>query len=376
MLSELYRLRDSFVNARIDAMRALLLWLSVLAVGCNALPTTPTPTPNPTAFVIPTRTPKPSPTPFTGHYGFLVAGVTGYIVRSESSEAPLGTIDLAVNAGAVSPDGRLFAGWTRTTPAELRVVDVAKTSQFSKVLTLPADERGGGLAWSTDGTGIVYAAESAAVANSGLVPATTALRLIALTTSGTANGAPREIGRFDSIQVRPAAWDRLGGDLVVALGVLPGTASEYIVVRGTDTPQRRPLSAKLWQEAPAVSGDGRWVVTAAVKEQLVRWFRADDPTFVVETHGEMTTGGASALGRPGEDSAQIGVVIDRGMVLFDGETGARSRVPSEGIDQIVGWRFDGSAAIVRMGSQLATLEIGTWSVTRISGDVRFGVRLP
>ena len=73
-----------------------------------------------TDFVIPTRSPKPSPTAFTGHYGFLVAGPTGYVVRSESSETPLGTIDLAVG-GAVSPDGRLFAGWTRTTPADLRI---------------------------------------------------------------------------------------------------------------------------------------------------------------------------------------------------------------------------------------------------------------
>jgi hypothetical protein len=357
--------------------RALLALFSALFVACTAATPAPTATPAMTDFVIPTRSPKPSPTAFTGHYGFIAMGTSGYIVRGESSETPLGVIDLAGNAGAVSPDGRLFAGWTRTTPAELRIVDVAKTSQSSTVLTLPSSERGGGLAWSTDGTGIVYAAESVAVANSGLVPATTALRLIALTTNGTANGAPREIGRFDAIQVRPAGWDRLGGDLVVAVGVLPSTASEYIVVRGTDTPQRRPFSAKQWQEAPAVSGDGRWVVQAAVKEQLVRWFRADDPTFVVETHGDMTEGGASALGRPGEESAMVGVVIDRGLMLFDGETGARSRVPTaEGVDAIVGWRFDGSAAVIRQGSQLSLIQIGTWIQTKISGDVRFGVRLP
>ena len=360
-------------------MRSVTLALVSVAlfVACTASTPSPTPTPGMTDFVIPTRSPKPSPTAFTGHYGFIASGPNGYIVRSESSETALGTIDLAGNAGAVSPDGRLFAGWTRTTPAELRLVDVAKTTQFSKVLTLPADERGGGLAWSTDGTGIVYAAESVAVANSGLVPAATALRLIALTKTGTGDGAPREVGRFDAIQVRPAAWDRLGGDLVVALGVLPGTASEYIVVRGAETPQRRSLSAKQWQEAPAVSGDGRWVVTAAVKEQLVRWFRADDPTFVVETHGEMTEGGASALGRPGEDSAMVGVVLDRGVILFDGETSARSRVPTaEGVDAIVGWRFDGSAVVIRQGSQISLVEIGTWIQTKISGDVRFGVRLP
>ena len=348
---------------------------TISTAACTTSAPAVTPAPSPTEFVIPTRSPKPSPTAFSGHYGFLVAGPTGYVVRSESTGTPLGTIDLA--GGAVSPDGRLFAGWTRTTPADLRIVDVANTAQSSRVLTLPAGERGGALAWSTDGTGIVYSAESVAVANSGLVPAYSALRLVAITKTGSAEGAPKEVGRFDALVLRPGSWDRLGGDLVTALGVLPGTASEYIVVRGADSPQRRPLPDRQWQDVPAVSGDGRWVVMAASKQQLVRWFRADDPTFVVETHGELTSGGASALGRPGEDSAQVGVVLDRAFVLFDGETGARSRVPtSEGVDAIVGWRFDGSAAVIRQGTQLSLLEIGSWNQTKISGEVRFGVRLP
>src|SRR5437867_1793946 len=103
-------------------MRALITALAIVACACSAVAPAPTESPGMTDFVIPTRSPKPSPTAFTGHYGFLVAGPTGYIVRSESSETPLGTIDLA--GGAVSPDGRLFAGWTRTTPADLRIVDV------------------------------------------------------------------------------------------------------------------------------------------------------------------------------------------------------------------------------------------------------------
>ena len=39
-------------------------------------------------------------------------------------------------------------------------------------------------------------------------------------------------------------------------------------------------------------------------------------------------------------------------------------------------RVDGSAAIIRQGTQLATLEIGSWNLTKVSGNVRFGVRLP
>ncbi len=355
--------------------RAFIAVVSAVAVACSAFaPSAPTPTPGPTEFVIPTPSPKPSvaATPFTGHYGFLVAGANGYVVRREDSGAPLGTIDLV--AGAVSPDGRLLAGWTRTTPPDLQVVDVAKPTAFAKVLTLPASERGGALAWSVDGTGIVFAAESATVSNTPSLPQYSALRLVELTASGTAASAPREITRVDAMLLRPALWDRLGGDLVAAIGVIPGSAREYIVVRGVAAPERKALPDRTWQETPAASGDGRWVVLAATNEPLVRWFPSDDPKFIVETHGDTEGSGASAVGRP--LSAQIGVVLDRQLILFDGSTGQRTRVPAEDIFGIVCFRFDGSAAVVKTASGLATIDVGTWKLTPVSGDVRFGVRLP
>jgi hypothetical protein len=352
--------------------RALTSAIAVVAVACSAFAPEPTPIPTPTEFVIPTSSPKPSPTAFTGHYGFLVSGPNGYIVRAEGSDASLGVIDLV--AGAVSPDGRLFAGWTRTTPAELRVIDVAKPAAFAKVLTLPTSERGGALAWAVDGTGIVYAAESAGVSNTPGLPQYSALRLVALNANGTANGAPKEVARVDALLLRPALWDRIGGDLVAALGIVPGSAREYVVVRGPSPPERRPLPEKTWQEAPAASGDARWFVIAATNEPLLRWFPSDDPSFILETHGDVQDTGASAIGRP--QSPQIGVVVDRQLFLFDGSTGQRTRVPTEDLFGIVCFRFDGSAAVVKTASGLATLEMGTWKLTPVTGDIRFGVRLP
>jgi len=353
--------------------RVLLAAVSVLAVACSAFaPPGPSPTPAVTAFVIPTPSPKPSPTAFTGHYGFLVPGPSGYIVRREDSDASLGVIDLV--AGAVSPDGSLFAGWTRTTPAELRIVDVAKPTAFAKVLTLPAGERGGAMAWAIDGTGIVFAAESEAVSNTQNLPQYSALRTIALAANGTAAGAPKEIVRVEAMLLRPALWDRIGGDLVAALGIVPGSAREYIVIRGVNAPDRRTLPDRTWQEAPAASGDGHWVVLAATNEPLLRWFPSDDPTFILETYGDIQGTGASAAGRP--MSPQIGVVVDRGLVLYDGSTGQRTRVPAEDLFGIVCFRFDGSAAVVKTATGLATIEIGSWKVTPVSGEVRFGVRLP
>jgi hypothetical protein len=354
-------------------MRVVILALACLAIACSAFaPPGPSPTPTITEFVIPTPSPKPSPTAFTGHYGFLVTGPSGLIVRREDSDASLGVIDLV--AGAVSPDGGLFAGWTRTTPAELRIVDVTKPTAFAKVLTLPAGERGGAMAWAVDGTGIVFAAESANASDTQNVPQYSALRTVALTPTGTAASAPREILRVDALLLRPALWDRVGGDLVAALGVVPGSAREYIVIRGAAAPERRGLPDRIWQETPAASGDGHWVVLAATNEPLLRWFPSDDPTFILETHGDIPGTGASAAGRPG--SSQIGVVVDRGLVIYDGSTGQRTRVPSEDIFGIVCFRFDGSAAVVKTASGLATIEIGSWKVTPVSGEVRFGVRLP
>ena len=354
--------------------RRLLSIISALAVACSVFaPPGSTPSPSITDFVIPTASPKPSPTAFTGHYGFLVAGPNGYIVRREDSDSSLGVIDLV--AGAVSPDGRLFAGWTRTAPAELRIVDVTKPTAFATVLSLPAGERGGALAWAIDGTGIVYAAESTDTSNAQRLPKYSALRLVALTANGTADGVPKELTRVDALLLRPALWDRVGGDLVAALGVVPGSAREYIVIRGTAaTPERRPLPDRTWQDVPATSGDGHWVVLAATNEPLVRWFPSDTPSFVIETHGDIPGTGASAAGRP--TSPQIGVLIDRGLVLYDGSNGVRTRVPAEELFGIVCFRFDGSAAVVKTASGLATIEIGTWKLTPVSGDVRFGVRLP
>jgi len=353
--------------------RALLSLLAVASLACNSFgPFGSTPSPTITEFVIPTPSPKPSPTAFTGHYGFLVAGPNGYDVRPEGSDVSLGTIDLV--AGAVSPDGRLFAGWTRTTPAEMRIVDVAKPTAFSKVLTLPAGERGGSMAWSVDGSGLVYAADSVLVSETPGLPQYSALRLVALTANGTADGAPKEVLRVDAMLLRPAVWDRLGGDLVAALGVVPGSAREYIVIKGSAAPERRSLPNLTWQDTPAASGDGHWIALAATNEPLVRWFPSDTPTFVVETHGDTAGSGASAAGRP--MSAEIGVIVDRGLTLYDGSNGLRTRVPSEDLFGIVCFRFDGSAAVVKTASGLATIEMGTWKLSPVGGEVRFGVRLP
>ena len=338
--------------------RGLAVIVAICAIACA--PTTPKPsaTPQPTEFVIPTATPKPSPTKFTGHYGFLVATPFGYAVQREDSTTDLGTIDL--EPIAVAPDGRFVAGWSRS-GTELQIRDVQRPSVVVRSTRLPDGERGTAVTWSVDEAGLLF---SVRTATSG------ALRTLDVT---SATSTPKEVARFDGVTLRPVVWDPVGGDFVSALIVDGGAATEYVTIRGTDPPQRKLLPSRRWQETPAVSGDGQFVVIAAQAEPLLRTFQSDDPNFILETHGLKADSGAAAIGRP--QSAQLGVVLDRQFYLWDPK-GTRDPFVTEDLYGIVCFRFDGSAAVVRTAKGLARLDVTTKTLFPLSGEVRYGIALP
>jgi hypothetical protein len=336
--------------------QALLLILAVVLPAC-ATPT-PSATPQRTEFVIPTPSPKPSPTKFMGRYGFLVATPLGYSVQREDSTADLGTFDL--EPIAVAPDGRFVVGWTRS-GTELQIRDVQRPSAVVRSTKLPDGERGTAVTWSVDESGVLFSVRT---------PTSGALRTLDVT---SATSAPKEVARFDGVTLRPMVWDRLGGDFVSALIVDGGAATEYVTIRGTDTPQRKPLPSRRWQETPAVSGDGAFVVIAAQAEPLLRTFQSHDPNFIIETQGLKADSGAAAIGRP--QSAQLGVLLDRQFYIWDPK-GAREPFVTEELYGIVCFRFDGSAAVVRTATGLALLDVATKKLSPLSGDVRHGIALP
>ena len=311
-----------------------------------------------TDFVIPTPSPKPSPTVFTGHYGFIVSTPSGYAIRREDSTTTLGTIDL--DPIAVAPDGRYVAGWTKSGTA-LQIRDVRSPATIVRTTTLAPQERGAFVTWSVDESGLLFSVRG---------PSWSALRTLDVT---SATATPKEVARFDGVELRPAVWDRLGGDLIAALAVEGGAVSEYILLKGSDPPVRKTLPDKRWQEAPAVSGDGRYIVLAAQAEPLVRTFASDDPNFIIETHGLNATTAAAAIGRP--MSGQLGVILDREFYLWD-PAGSRDPFSTEPIVGILCFRFDGSAAVVRTLHGLALLDVTAKSLTPIADDVAFGIALP
>ena len=203
------------------------------------------------------------------------------------------------------------------------------------------------------------------------MPAHATLRQVDLT---TASAAPKDVARFDAMQLRPMLWDRLGGDLMAALGIVPGTVREYIVIRGTDKPEERTEPQRTWQQTPAISGDGRWVMLAATTEPTLRTFRSDDPGFIVETHGLIADSSVAALGRP--FGGQLGVVLDRQLIFWDPQTNSRALIPLSGdVFGIVCWRFDGTAIVVKTANGIALVD-PSGKATPLSGDVRFGIALP
>lgn len=341
-------------------MRVTLALLLALSCACTAAtPPGPTPVPSMTDFVIPTPSPKPSPTVYTGHYGVLVWTASGYVVRREEGGPSLGTIDL--DPIAIAPDGRYVAGWTRN-GSELQIRDVQAPSVLVRSAKLAAGERGTFVVWSVDESGLLFSVSG---------PTWSALRTLEVT---SATATPKEVVRYDGTTLRPAEWDRLGGDVVAALITDGGSATEYVLIRGTDPPMRRPLPpGKRWQETPAVSGDGQFIVLASQSEPLVRTFNVDDPTFVVETHGVNATTAAAAIGRP--TTGQLGVLLDREFYLWD-PTGPRDPFSTEPIFGLVCFRFDGSAAVVRTDGGLKLLDVKAKTLAPLDGDVRYGIALP
>src|SRR5439155_10025997 len=297
---EAHRPLDALGAADTASVRTAAPLLTLALISCSALAPAPPPSAFPTEYVIPTRSPVTSPTPFTGHYGFLVATGAGYAVRREADATAIATIDL--ENIAVSPDGHLIAGFTKG-GGELRVADIATPNNY-KSRPLPSGETGLYVAWSVDQSGVIYS-----VGGKGWS---------ALRTFTFAGQPPAEIARLDGVTLRPALWDPQGGELAAAFVVDGGFAREYVVIRGTDPPERKELPDKQWQQTPAVSGDGRWVVLASTTEATVRVFQSDIPNVILESHGVNSDATSSAIGRP--QSSHLGVVFDREFLIWDPPT--------------------------------------------------------
>ncbi len=237
-------------------MRALL---GLVAAACIAAPI---PSPSPTTAspaasatqtaarvtAAPSRTLGPD-----SAYGWIVAtdsAVTSWKVRRESDPAALATF--SGDWPAVSPDGRFVAFWAAPgVRTELHVVAVAGGAERT-LITLPTDERGETIAWSTEGSGaLAFAVDANAILHGGVdpPPAYSAVRTIDLQT-----GESREVVRRDETRLRPFAWVRARKLILIGeLGGL-GRTTAYIRANEDGTMTRDPFDLSASADCTHVSG--------------------------------------------------------------------------------------------------------------------------
>ena len=172
----------------------------------EATPTAGTTTP-PSAIASATLRPSATPDPVAldARYGWYVRNVQGGPpkIRRETAPAPLRSIE--GDNVVVSSDGQRIAYWGP--PGVRRQLFVADATGGPErlVLTLPDSERGNGVAWSTDGTGLAIQVDSTSTPQGGVdpPPAYSAIRIV-----DVLNGTTREIVRQPLTRLVPFGWVR------------------------------------------------------------------------------------------------------------------------------------------------------------------------
>jgi len=112
----------------------------------------------PSAAATPTATPAAGGAVYNDDFGFLVAAgdVPAENVRRESGGAPLGTVTSV--AVAVSPDGKQVAFFSlQVNAAKLQIAQASDPNNVQTVATLGVGQKGTGVVWSNDASGLLYA---------------------------------------------------------------------------------------------------------------------------------------------------------------------------------------------------------------------------
>jgi hypothetical protein len=360
-------------------------------------PASATPSGTPSAAPTPAASPAASASPGTGvlddRFGFLVmAGPSRSIVRPESD--PGITIGFTTVDPAISVDGRSIARWESTGstagPQTLAVGLISGGRDPQRPVTLQPGERGGHIAWSSDGTGLLVAVNTGSIPDVGAPTAnTTELRAVDLAT-----GTQERFGlRSNTGRVwYPVAWDRAAKVAAAGTTGPGGFVDEYVVFSLAQTPATQAASVKFVNVRMVISGlrastDARFAMTTDLDSGAVHWWPLADPAkkAIIE-RGPFI----DALWKPGTSQiAWVGGPVPAGctlscggtdLILHDVVTGARTTAHkvSSGT-HLAFFRVDGSAAILaaQSASDLTVMDMATGRTATVSdrGPIVSAVRL-
>jgi hypothetical protein len=289
---------------------------------------------------------------YNDDFGFIVTDVgAAAVFRKESSNARLASFDQ--QGLAVSPDGRFTAFWKPGSPVELRVTGGASEQTYA---TLAAGARGGGIAWSTDGDGLLYSTETGNFGVGGGGNSAT-LNIYEVGPNGR-HGTVIDAQTNTGWLYRPLAWDRSANLAAAGLTGDGAAMAYYVTVKidpsgGTSTVNKVDTRGSgMDMNGVQASNDAKFVLGTDVTTGNVKFWPVTDYAANKIATG---TGRTGARWQPG--THKIGFIsADGGFVLFTADDGSASTA-FRGVkpgSTVRTFRADGTAVVLAFVPQGST----------------------
>ena len=287
---------------------------------------------------------------YNDDFGFVGTDVgAGVTIRAESG-APRQGLSFSAQGFAVSPDGKNIAYWTVGTssgPQQLRTFTTLGNATEQTWVTLAAGQRGGGVAWSSDGAALLYSTETGNFGISGGANSAT-LNVYELAANGR-HGTTIDTQTNTGWLYRPIAWDRSANLAAAALTGEGASMTLYVTVRlnpdTSFTVQRVDnRSRDVALSLGSASTDGKLVLAIEGFSGNIVWWPLADIGAKKTASG---TGKSGARWQPG--THKIGFIsADGGFVLFQTDDGSAS-TPFRGVkagSTVRTFRADGTAVVL------------------------------
>ena len=319
-------------------------------------------------------TPAPGGAIYNDDFGFVVGGGDGpphSTIRKESGNDGTGA-QFITQALAVSPDGRqlaYFAGGTNGGPEQLRIVPAAGNATEQALVTLAAGARGGGIVWSSDGSGLLYSIESGTFIGGG--PNSATLNIYDLNPDGP-HARTIDTQNNTGWVYRPLAWDRTTNLAAAGLTGDGGYMGKYVTVRLNPDNSFTTLSADASSRAMLMgqvraSTDANFVLGVTFSSGDINWWPIDN---YGATKSQASVGKRGALWRPG--THEIGFMSAEQFWLGDvDKAGAQglcctafSGAPST--STVRAFRADGTAVILSVPD--ANPYLADYTLVRLGSD--------